>query len=293
MNISKQPGNARMSSNVQTCSRTEGMCGLRDDYNNVVAGMKKGTLKHEHMKKESEVLCLLNSVPPYVHGVDMLSFIDTNSMAPGTSFEFELLNSTSFNLAEKCLELLRICDTDEYSKFIIYRLHIIYDAQLDSITSPQAYLNTMNSILGQDGSGYGYIPTNLSRFRKMLISAPYSYAKQRIVEKLQDRVNLGLQTCKFTPIDNEFRQESINWNIIVASNRFITIKFDTFISITGITELELLQSVSKLAMDKKIVVKIDQVGKVLTFPLNKIDLQHELNNFFKAYLPNALEDFKD
>lgn len=259
---------------------------LRAEYNRIVEEIKRGSVLADQTEGRIEVLCLLKSIPSSVNNINISPDIDVNTNNICISFEFELLNSTSDALVEKCLDLLQICDTDEYAKFLIYRLHAIYDSKLDTISSSQVYLNTIKSILEKDT---GYIPTDILRLKKVLLSAPYSYTKQKIVEKLQDKVDIGLHSLKFTPIDEEFCDEIISWNIVVASNRFVTIRFDTFMALTGINESQLLHNVCKLAAEKKIVVQIDQVGKVLSFPLNKVDLQHELNNFFKVYLPNTLE----
>lgn len=102
---------------------------------------------------------------------------------------------------------------------------------------------------------------------------------------------------QFCTKDEEFHtifNNLIDWNIIIASKKFSTVKLSTLYTLFSLQNSDtsgfnLIDAVSKLSREKKLVVRINQCDDILTFPLHRKGESESLNAIFAHILPQALE----
>lgn len=86
----------------------------------------------------------------------------------------------------------------------------------------------------------------------------------------------------------------IDLNIIFASRKFSSIRISTLLTLFQLHETEytlsqLIDAVSNLSRDMKVVVRIDQCDEILSFPLLQKRESKTLDSLFAHILPQALE----
>lgn len=86
----------------------------------------------------------------------------------------------------------------------------------------------------------------------------------------------------------------IDLNIIFASRKFSSVRISTLLALFQLDESEytssqLIDAVSNLSRDKKVVVRIDQCDEVLSFPLLQKRESKTLDSLFAHILPQVLE----
>lgn len=101
---------------------------------------------------------------------------------------------------------------------------------------------------------------------------------------------LSLDDSQYQRIFNNL----IDLNIIFISRKFSTVKISTLLKLfqvqdTGYNSFQLIDAVSSLSRDKKVVVRIDQCDEILSFPLLQKGEFETIDSLFTHTLPQALE----
>lgn len=271
------------------------MSSWRQQYNATVEALKNNIriVDLPDLGNKSQILYVLSKLPHWVHHLT----IDKHEGVESEVFEIQLvdnINDPNMEDYQRCMSLLangNAVDHDEYSKFIRYWIDNVEESKLRSTYTS---LNTIKTELE-----HGQIPNDIPALKKILAIEPYSYTKLKITELLiVNNCDIGINCKKFITKTQVLHNwgygercytEFLLWNVIVASNLFITLRFDTFVKLTGYDKSELVDGVCKLLLGKKIIANVDLVDNIITFPVNKIDLQAEINGFFKKTVPEALE----
>lgn len=212
-------------------------------------------------------------------------------------------------------KLKHLEESQKWSLYLTTSYTIIKEAVLDIDST--SFLKSW--YLDQD-----ILSTIQPNFLKSLLLEPYGYLKQTILTSLKTylkssptannydnwellKIIPDKQFVKFTRgniaivkqlIDasdfNTAIQNLIDLNIIVALKRFKTIRFSTFIKLCEFEDIvykisDLIDSVTKLSLGKKINVEIDQADEILIVPSHERSTSDKLNDMFSNVLPNTLE----